>query len=115
MKRKPVPLLKIGIFVAIGFLLLVVSIFMLGSKDKMFEKTTELKARFINVASLKKGAQIQMAGINIGSVKRIDLPRNARDSVTVTMKIEPDALKLIHTDSRAVIGTEGLIGEKVIV
>lgn len=115
MKRKPVPLLRIGIFVLIGFILLVVFIFVIGSKEKLFSSTTEVQARFPSVSGLKKGAQVQMDGINVGSVTDIRLPRNSRDSVTVRMKIISDALHLVHSDSRAVISTEGLIGEKIIV
>ena len=114
MKRKAVPLLKIGIFVLAGFIILIVFIFYLGSQEKLFSSTSELTARFETVSNLRTGAEIDMAGINVGSVKSIRLPQNARDSVTVTMKVLTDALKLIHTDSKAVISTQGLIGDKVI-
>ena len=115
MKRKAVPLLRIGLFVLIGFVIMIVFIFFLGSKEKMFSSTTQIKSRFSTVSNLKRGAEIDMAGINIGSVTDIKLPRNARDSVTVTMKVITDALKLIHTDSRATITTAGLIGDRLIV
>jgi phospholipid/cholesterol/gamma-HCH transport system substrate-binding protein len=115
MKRRPVPLLRIGMFVLMGFILLVVFIFVIGSKEKLFSSTTEFEARFPTVSGLKKGAQIQLDGINVGSVSEIRLPRNSRDSVTVRMKVISDALHLVHTDSRALISTEGLIGEKIIV
>jgi phospholipid/cholesterol/gamma-HCH transport system substrate-binding protein len=114
MKRKSVPLLKIGLFVLVGFIILIVFIFYLGSKEKMFSSTSHIKARFSTVSNLRKGAEIDMVGINVGSVIDIDLPRNASDSVTVTMKVLTDALKLIHTDSKAIITTQGLIGDKVI-
>jgi phospholipid/cholesterol/gamma-HCH transport system substrate-binding protein len=115
MKRKAVPLLKIGLFVLIGFIILIVFIFFLGSKEKLFSSTTQLKARFATVSNLRRGAEVDMAGINIGSVQDIDLPRNARDSVTVTFKVLTDALKLIHTDSKATITTAGIIGDRLIV
>jgi phospholipid/cholesterol/gamma-HCH transport system substrate-binding protein len=114
MKRKAVPLLRIGAFVLTAFILLVVFIFYIGNKEKLFSSTTELTARFSTVSNLRKGAEIDLAGINVGSVKDIRLPNNARDSVTVTMKILTDVLKLIHTDSKATISTQGLIGDKVI-
>ncbi|MDP4199863.1 MAG: MlaD family protein [Bacteroidota bacterium] len=115
MKRKAVPLLRIGIFVLAGFIILIVSIFYLGSKEKLFSSTTQVKSRFSTVSNLKRGAEVDMAGINIGSVQEIRLPRNARDSVTVTMKVLTDAMKLIHTDSKAMITTAGLIGDRLIV
>ena len=114
MKRKAVPLFRIGLFVLAAFILLIVFIFYLGSKEKMFSSTSEIVARFQTVSNLQRGAEIDMAGINVGSVKDIQLPRSSRDSVTVTMKVITDALKLIHTDSKAVISTQGLIGDKVI-
>ena len=114
MQRKGVPLFKIGVFVLVGFIILVIFIFFLGSKEKMFSSTSEIKARFVTVSGLRKGAEVDMAGINVGSVKEIRLPRNAQDSVTVTMKVLTDALKLIHIDSKAIIGTQGLIGDKTI-
>src|ERR1035437_7454938 len=115
MKRKAVPLLKIGIFVLAGFVILIVFIFYLGSKEKLFSSTTQVRSRFLNVNNLKRGAEVDMAGINIGSVQEIRLPRNSRDSVTVTMKVITDAMKLIHTDSRAMITTAGLIGDRLVV
>jgi phospholipid/cholesterol/gamma-HCH transport system substrate-binding protein len=114
MKRKAVPLLKIGIFVLAGFIILIVFIFYLGSQEKMFSSTAELTAHFQTVSNLRAGAEIDMVGINIGSVKSIRLPQNSRDSVVVTMKVLTDALKLIHTDSKAIITTQGLIGDKLI-
>ncbi len=114
MKRKAVPLFRIGIFVLAAFIVLIVFIFYLGSKEKMFSSTSQITARFETVSNLQKGAEIDMAGINVGSVQDIQLPQNAHDSVTVTMKIVTDALKLIHTDSKAMITTQGLIGDKVV-
>jgi phospholipid/cholesterol/gamma-HCH transport system substrate-binding protein len=114
MKRKAVPLFRIGLFVVAAFIVLIVFIFYIGNKEKLFSSTTELIAHFQTVSNLQRGAEIDMAGINVGSVKDIQLPRNSRDSVVVTMKIITDALKLIHTDSKAVISTQGLIGDKVI-
>jgi len=115
MKRKPVPLFRIGLFVLAGFILLVVFIFLLGSKEKLFSNTIVYRARFQTVSSLKKGAQVQIAGINVGSVTDIRLPKNASDSVEVTLKVIDDAKHLIRNNSKATISTEGLIGEKLVV
>jgi phospholipid/cholesterol/gamma-HCH transport system substrate-binding protein len=114
MKRKAIPLFRIGIFVLAAFIVLIVCIFYLGNKEKMFSSTSIVIAHFQTVSNLQRGAEIDMAGINVGSVQDIRLPQNARDSVVVTMKVITDALKLIHTDSRALITTQGLIGDKVV-
>ncbi len=114
MKRKAIPLFRIGMFVLAAFIVLIVCIFYLGNKEKMFSSTSLVIAHFQTVSNLQRGAEIDMAGINVGSVQDIRLPSNSRDSVVVTMKVITDALKLIHTDSRALITTQGLIGDKVV-
>jgi phospholipid/cholesterol/gamma-HCH transport system substrate-binding protein len=115
MKRKETPLLRIGLFVLAGFVILMVFVFLIGGKQKLFTSTSIYYARFSNVSNLQTGAPIQISGINVGTVTAIKLPKRSHDSVTVTMKVEEDALQLIRVDSRANISTQGLIGDKYIV
>ena len=114
MKRKPVPLFQIGLFVLAGFIVFIIFIFFIGSKSKLFDSTTYVFAKFENVSGLKKGAQVQMAGMSVGNVADIRLPRRAGERVIVRLKIDNDALPLIHLDSRAEISSEGLIGNKIV-
>jgi phospholipid/cholesterol/gamma-HCH transport system substrate-binding protein len=114
MKRRSVPLFRIGLFVVIGFAVLLIFIFAIGSQEKMFHRKTEIFAKFKTVSGLKSGAQVQMAGIAIGSVTDIELPKTPTDSVRVTMKIVDRAMHLVRRNSTAVISTEGLIGDKII-
>jgi phospholipid/cholesterol/gamma-HCH transport system substrate-binding protein len=93
---------------------LVLFIFLIGSKQQLFSTTKEVNAKFVTVSSLKTGAAVEMAGINVGNVTDIQLPKKASDWVRVTMKVEDRAMPLIHTDSRALITTSGLIGDKYI-
>lgn len=114
MKRRTVPLFKIGLFVVSGFIVLLVFIFYIGSQEKLFSRTTKIHARFTTVSGLKSGAQVQLSGIAIGSVTDIYLPKAPGDPVRVTFKVLDRAMPLIRTNSRAVISTEGLIGEKIV-
>jgi phospholipid/cholesterol/gamma-HCH transport system substrate-binding protein len=114
MLRKSTPVYQIGLFVLLGIVLLIAAVFLIGGKQKLFTTTSLVYAKFSNVSSLKTGAQVQMTGINVGLITKIMLPKHAQDSVLVTMKIEEDAFPLIHTDSHALITTEGLIGDKFI-
>src|SRR5438034_435607 len=105
MKRKPIPLFKIGLFVLVGFVFFILFIFFIGSKKNLFKSTSLVYARFKNVSSLKTGAQVQIAGINVGNVKHIYLPRHANDLVTVALKIDDEALPLLRPDSKTTITT----------
>ncbi|MBM4281820.1 MAG: MCE family protein [Deltaproteobacteria bacterium] len=65
---------KVGIFVAVGVMATFLSLFVIGQERKLWEKSATLKARFSNVAGLKVGGQVRLAGVNIGIVSKIQLP-----------------------------------------
>jgi len=94
--------------------LLVIALFLIGDKQKLFSNTSEYFIKFREVNDLKKGAVIMISGINVGSVHSIDLPKNSGDSVLVAVNIVKDAVNLIHTDSKASVTTVGLVGDKII-
>lgn len=66
--------LKVGLFVSAALVALTVSIFLIGQERRLFEKPVYLKAKFGNVAGLKVGAQVRLAGVDVGHVSRIDFP-----------------------------------------
>lgn len=73
-----------------------------------------LKARFRTVEGLEKGAQVQIAGIKIGSVKDITFdPETGR--AVVEMAIKPEYLDTIPEGSRVFLKTKGLLGDKYVV
>jgi phospholipid/cholesterol/gamma-HCH transport system substrate-binding protein len=65
---------KVGVFVAIGIIATFISLFVIGQERKLWERSVHLKARFSNVAGLKVGGQIRLAGISVGIVSKILLP-----------------------------------------
>jgi phospholipid/cholesterol/gamma-HCH transport system substrate-binding protein len=65
---------KVGLFVAAGIVATFLSLFVIGQERKLWEKSATLKARFSNVAGLKVGGQVRLAGVNIGIVSKIQLP-----------------------------------------
>jgi phospholipid/cholesterol/gamma-HCH transport system substrate-binding protein len=112
MKISKIPVARTGIFVTICFALLVIALFAIGDKEKLFSSSSYYYVKIKDISGLKTGAQVTMSGISIGSVKRIDLPIQTGDSVIIEMTIIEDAQKLIRKDSKAQIVTEGLVGNK---
>lgn len=98
----------------ICFALLVIGVFVIGDKQKLFSNTFVYFVKFKDISGLKEGAQVQIQGINVGSVNTIDLPQRSGDSVLLSIYVVKDALPLLHTDSRASVVTEGLVGNKAI-
>ena len=99
---------KLGIFVAVTILAVVLIIETLGSAD-FFSRGYQVSARFDSAQDLKVGDHVKMAGVEIGRVDKIALAEN---KVNVVMKLRPDAV--VKTDSKATIKFTGLMGQNFV-
>ncbi len=105
---------KLGIFVFIGFVLIVTAIFLIGNKESMFSKTLNIHAYFKSIEGLRKGSQVRLSGIDVGTVSDIQIVSNEKGQVDVTIRLREEIRKFIKTNTKATIETEGLVGNKVI-
>lgn len=103
----------VGIFILLGIVIFAVTIFTLGGQKKTFVKTFAINAIFNDVSGLQKGGNIWFSGVKIGTVKQITIYGDSK--VHVTMSIENNLQSHIHTDSKARVGSDGLIGNKIII
>jgi len=105
---------RLGLFVFLGTVLIVLSIFMIGNKESLFVQSINIMSKFNNIEGLKSGAPVRLSGYTIGSVSRIVLADDSVGTVIVTMRIDQELRHFIHLDSEASIQTEGLVGKKII-
>jgi phospholipid/cholesterol/gamma-HCH transport system substrate-binding protein len=70
-----------------------------------------VKAIFPNIAGLKEGAPVRVAGVEVGSVSDIEF---AGDAVEVTMEVTEENRSRITTESRAALGSVSLLGEAAV-
>ncbi|MFA3784028.1 MlaD family protein [Melioribacteraceae bacterium 4301-Me] len=105
---------RLGLFIFIGTIILIIVIFLVGSKESLFVKTIEIKAYFDRIEGLKPGAPVRLSGYDIGSVSSISLADVKTGQVEVHMRIKQDLIKFIRLDSQASIETEGLVGKKIV-
>lgn len=104
--------LRLGLFVIIGLTLFVLAVYFIGDKQKMFGKTNHLKAVFNNVSGLQLGNNVRYSGINVGTVRAIDM---VNDSVIqVDMLIDNTIFPHIRKNAIATIGSDGLVGNMII-
>ncbi|HTE25618.1 MlaD family protein [Flavitalea sp.] len=103
----------VGLFVAVGLIILLVGIFTLGGQQKSFVRAINVSAIFDDVAGLQIGNNIFFSGVKIGTVKKIEFYGDSK--VRVQLHIEKKAKEFIRQDAKAKIGTDGLIGNKIIV
>ncbi|MEJ7736653.1 MAG: MlaD family protein [Chitinophagaceae bacterium] len=100
------------LFVIAGLAILFAGIFIIGGKNKLFSKTVVAKAVFDDVNGLAIGNNVWYAGVKIGVVKKVGF---INKGVEVSFSIEEEARKRIHTDTKVKLGSDGLIGNKIIV
>lgn len=103
---------KLGMFVIIGLVLFVSTIYFIGKQQNLFGSTFNLKSNFKSVSGLEIGNNVRFAGINIGTVSEIQLVTDS--SVVVVLVIKDEVRKFIKTDATASIGSDGLMGDKVL-
>lgn len=104
--------LKLGLFVITGIILLVFALYMIGKNRSLFTDNFELRAQFKDVEGLMPGNNVRYAGIQAGTVKHIYIINDT--TIEVTMLINETAGSHIRKNSIASIGTEGLMGNKVV-
>lgn len=103
--------LKLGMFVSIGLLLFVITIYYVGKQKNLFVSTITVKSVFRTVSGLNTGNNVRFSGINIGTIEEIELQNDT--SVVVTMVIKKSMQPFIKSDASAGIGSDGLMGDKL--
>jgi phospholipid/cholesterol/gamma-HCH transport system substrate-binding protein len=103
----------VGIFIFFGLAIFMGGILVLGGQRKTFEKTIALNAIFNDVGGLQKGNNIWFSGVKVGTVKKLKIVSQSR--VDVEMRLEQKAEDFIYKDAKAKIGSDGLIGNKIII
>lgn len=103
---------RLGLFVAGGFILFVIGIFLIGRQKNLFNPVFDLYATFHNISGLQVGNNIRFSGINVGTVDNIVIVNDS--TIQVDMVIQKDVQRFIKTDCLATISSEGIIGDRVV-
>lgn len=103
---------RLGLFIAGGFAIFVLAIFIIGKQKNLFNPVFKLTSTFLNVSGLQVGNNIRFSGINVGTVDNISIINDSM--VRVDMLVRQDVKKFIKSDSKVSIGSEGLIGNRLL-
>ena len=103
---------KLGIFIVVGLVLLVFGLYYIGKQKNLFVSVFQLRSVFKNVSGLKQGNNVRFGGIVVGTVEGIQLLTDT--SVLVNMNIKDEVRKFIKKDAIATIGSDGLVGDRVV-
>lgn len=104
---------KVGIFILVGFVILLLMIFSIG--DIYFIRPGyHIKVAFNFANGIAKSAPVRLAGIDVGEIDDLKVYYDSKEQKT---KVELSAwIKrndiLIESDARVVVNTLGILGEK---
>ena len=104
---------RLGLFIAGGLALFVLAIFIIGKQKNLFNPVFKLTTTFYNVSGLQVGNNIRFSGINVGTVDNITIINDS--TVKVDMLIKKDVRQFIKSDCEVAIGSEGLIGDRLLI
>ena len=99
----------VGIFLIAGLLCLGYLSVKLGDVNLFGSDRYPVSARFANVSGLKVGASVEVAGVSVGKVSKINL-----DDYEALVELEIDPGIRLQEDAIASIRTQGIIGDKYV-
>lgn len=104
--------IRLGAFVIAGAILLIVGLYSIGKSKNMFGKTFTLSCEFTDVNGLSVGNNVRYSGIDVGIIDKIEFVNDS--SIKVVMLLDEKIKKYIRSNSIAAIGTDGLMGNKLV-
>ena len=112
MKEQKVNRVKLGAFVLVATTSLILGLYYIGSKKNIFHSTINVSADFNNVGGILPGNNVRFNGINVGTVFKVYAISDT--AIKVEFTVDKDLTKFISRNAIASIGTDGLLGNKLI-
>jgi phospholipid/cholesterol/gamma-HCH transport system substrate-binding protein len=103
--------LKIGIVSLFALVIAAMTIFMVSGEGGFFWQRHSIKTIFSDIQGLKEGAPVRVAGVEVGSVTKMDF---VGDRVEVTMEVGNEQRSRITNRSVASLGSVSLLGEAAV-
>ncbi len=104
---------RLGMFIAVGLAIFVILIFYIGKQQHLFNPVFKVTTNFQNVSGLLVGNNVRYSGINVGIVDNIAIINDS--TVQVSFLVRRDVQDFIKADSKAGIGSDGIIGDRVLI
>ncbi len=103
---------RVGVIVFAALVLFSAAIVIVGGKTGFFLARVSYFAHFPNSQGLVEGNQVRLAGVTVGAVRGVEVPKKPGEDLLVRFDVEKRYQHLIRVDSRVEIKTIGLLGDK---
>ncbi|MBM4285656.1 MAG: MCE family protein [Deltaproteobacteria bacterium] len=100
----------VGLFVVASLVALLIMVLIVAQEEGLWVDYADYQAEFRNVAGLKKGSEVRLAGVKVGTVTSIDI--GPRGEIIVTFQVMGKYKDQIRQDTKAHIGYIGLLGDR---
>lgn len=104
--------IRLGAFITVGLIFLLLGIYLIGKQQQLFNSKFTISSVFKDINGLQVGCNVRFAGINVGVVENITVL--ADTAVQIDFSIDEDYKKFIKRNAKAIIGTDGLMGNKIV-
>ena len=111
-EKKKINNSKLGLMVLAGVLFLVYALYMIGKNQNIFGSSITIISVVENVNGLVPGNNVRFQGIDVGTVKSIEMANDS--SIHVTLYIQKKMQPFIKNNALTSINTDGLMGNKIL-
>lgn len=112
-KKEVAQQVKLGAFVILGLVLFFAAVFLIGSEQNIFSRTFKVTAVFRNVEGLKRGDNVWLSGVKVGTVSNVEIVSEGK--VVVELALRDNQNAFVRRDATASIGSDGLVGNKIVI
>lgn len=112
MENDTIKQFRLGLVLVTGTVLLASAMYLIGRNQNLFGSTIRLVTYFNNVSGLQPGNTVRFAGSDAGTVESVEVENDT--AVQVVIILDTKFALHIRQDAMAAIGTDGLMGNKLI-
>lgn len=112
MENDTIKQFRLGLLLVSGTILVVVAMYLIGRNQNLFGSTIRIVAYFTNVNGLQPGNTVRFVGSDAGTVESVEVVNDT--AVEVVIILQSRFTQHIRQDAIAGIGTDGLMGNKLI-
>jgi phospholipid/cholesterol/gamma-HCH transport system substrate-binding protein len=114
-RRKSAYEVRVGFLIFLALAVLIATVVYVGEQQGFMRDRFHLRTLMSRVNGLQEGAPVRLAGVDVGTVTSVEFsPDTDNPRIVVTMEVNRSVKKYIRKDSRAHIGTLGLLGDKFV-
>jgi len=104
--------MRLGVFVSLSIFVFIIAIYYVGQRQQLFNSTFQISGIFKDISGLQVGNNVRFSGINVGVIQNIEQITDS--TVKVDMLIDERTRKFMKKNAKAVIGSDGLMGNKIV-